>query len=58
MLVFAVLRFVGAVRDMRGQLREGNAEPSFVAAALEDSMRRLREQERRDVGPRRGAPSG
>jgi len=45
-LVFALLRFVGAIRDMRGQLREGNAERTFVAAALEDSMRRLREQER------------
>ncbi len=45
-LVFALLRFVGAIRDMRGQLREGNAERAFVAAALEDSMRRLREQER------------
>jgi signal transduction histidine kinase len=45
-LVFSLLRFAGAVRDMRGQLREGNAERAFVAAALEDSMRRLREQER------------
>jgi PAS domain S-box-containing protein len=45
-LVFALLRFVGAIRDMRGQLREGNADRAFVAAALEDSMRRLREQER------------
>jgi PAS domain S-box-containing protein len=31
---------------LRGQLREGNAERAFVAAALEDAMRRLREQER------------
>jgi two-component system, NtrC family, sensor histidine kinase HydH len=45
-LVVSLLRFAGAVRDMRGQLREGNAERAFVAAALEDSMRRLREQER------------
>ena len=45
-LVFAVLRFIGASRDMRGQLREGHAERAFVAAALEDAMRRLREQER------------
>jgi signal transduction histidine kinase len=45
-LVFALLRFVGAIRGMRGQLREGNAERAFVAAALEDAMRRLREQER------------
>jgi signal transduction histidine kinase len=46
LLVFSMLRFAGAVRDMRGQLREGHAERAFVAAALEDSMRRLREQER------------
>jgi PAS domain S-box-containing protein len=45
-LAFALLRFVGAIRGMRGQLREGNAERAFVAAALEDAMRRLREQER------------
>jgi PAS domain S-box-containing protein len=45
-LAFALLRFIGATRDMRGQLREGNAERVFVAAALEDAMRRLREQER------------
>src|SRR5512137_2372350 len=45
-LAFALLRFVGAIRGMRGQLREGNAERVFVAAALEDAMRRLREQER------------
>jgi signal transduction histidine kinase len=31
---------------MRGQLREGHAERAFVAAALEDSLRRLKEQER------------
>lgn len=45
-LVFSLLRFVGAVRDMRGQIREGHAERAFVAAALEDALRRLREQER------------
>jgi PAS domain S-box-containing protein len=45
-LVFALLRFIGATRDMRGQLREGNAERAFVAGALEDAMRGLREQER------------
>jgi nitrogen-specific signal transduction histidine kinase len=45
-LVFALLRFGAAVRDMRHQLREGNAERAFVAGALEDSIRKLREQER------------
>jgi two-component system, NtrC family, sensor histidine kinase HydH len=45
-LVFSLLRFAGAIRDMRGQLREGHAERAFVASALEDAMRRLREQER------------
>ena len=45
-LVFSVLRFVTAARNVKGTLREGRAEPSFVAAALEDSLRRLREQER------------
>jgi len=45
-LVFSLMRFGAAVRDMRGQLREGHAERAFVAAALEDSIRRLREQER------------
>jgi two-component system, NtrC family, sensor histidine kinase HydH len=45
-LVFSLLRFGVAVRDMRGQLRDGNTERAFVAAALEDSIRRLREQER------------
>lgn len=45
-LVFSLLRFAVAVRDMKGQVREGHAERAFVAAALEDSLRRLREQER------------
>ncbi|HEY3381657.1 MAG TPA: ATP-binding protein [Vicinamibacterales bacterium] len=45
-LVFAVLRFGSAVRDVRRQLHEGNAERAFVAAALEDSLRNLKNQER------------
>jgi nitrogen-specific signal transduction histidine kinase len=46
LLVFSLLRFGVAVRDMRRQLREGHAERGFVASALEDSIRKLREQER------------
>lgn len=45
-VVFSVLRFVAAVRNVKGTLREERAQPSFVAAALEDSLHRLREQER------------
>ncbi len=45
-LVFSLLRFGVAVRDMRHQLREGTAERAFVASALEDSIRMLRDQER------------
>jgi two-component system, NtrC family, sensor histidine kinase HydH len=45
-LVFAVLRFGGAVREMRRQVHDGNADRAFVASALEDSIRKLREQER------------
>jgi signal transduction histidine kinase len=45
-MVFTVLRFTAAVRDMKGRLRKEGAQPSFVASALEDSIHRLREQER------------
>jgi signal transduction histidine kinase len=45
LLVFALLRFGVAVRDMRRQLHEGHAERAFVASALEDAIRRLRDQE-------------
>ncbi len=45
-LVFALLRFGVAVRDMRRQLHEGHAERAFVASALEESIRKLRDQER------------
>jgi signal transduction histidine kinase len=46
LLVFSLLRFGVAVRDMRRQLHEGHAERAFVATALEDSIRKLRDQER------------
>jgi PAS domain S-box-containing protein len=46
LLVFSLLRFAGAIRDVRRQVPEGHQERAFVAAALEDSMRRLRDQER------------
>ncbi len=45
-IVFSLLRFTAAVRDVKGRLREDDAERSFVAGALGDSIRRLREQER------------
>jgi signal transduction histidine kinase len=45
-LVFSLLRFSVAVRDMKGQVREGHTERAFVAAALADAIGRLREQER------------
>ena len=45
-LVFSLLRFSVAVRDMKGQVREGRTERAFVAAALEDAIGRLRQQER------------
>jgi signal transduction histidine kinase len=45
-LAFAVLRFVGAARDMRQRGRESDSERAFVSAALEDAIRKLRDQER------------
>ncbi len=45
-LVFAFLRFGSAVRDMKRQVGEGNAERAFVSAALEEAIGRLREQGR------------
>lgn len=45
-LVFSLLRFGMAVRDMRRQLHEGQTERVFVATALEDAIRKLKEQER------------
>jgi signal transduction histidine kinase len=45
-LVFAALRFLAAARNARGSLTADRGQASLVAAALEDSLRRLREQER------------
>jgi nitrogen fixation/metabolism regulation signal transduction histidine kinase len=45
-LVFALLRLGGAARDMRRRARDSDSERAFVSAALEDAIRRLREQER------------
>src|SRR5512133_3331871 len=45
-LVFAVLRFAGAARDLRQRTREADSERAFVSAALEDAIRKLRDQER------------
>lgn len=45
-LVFAVLRFASAARDLRRHAREGDTERVFVSAALEDALRKLRDQER------------
>ncbi len=45
LLVFALLRFAQAVRDMPRQLHEGNAQRGFVAGALQDAIHKLREQE-------------
>lgn len=46
LLVFVALRFAAAVRDMRGQLREGGQERLFMASALEEALAKLRAQER------------
>ncbi len=46
LLVFAMLRLGGAARDMRRRARESDTERAFVSAALEDAIKRLREQER------------
>jgi signal transduction histidine kinase len=46
LLTFAALRFIAAMRDMKGQLREGRDERLFMAAALEDALARLKAQER------------
>jgi signal transduction histidine kinase len=44
-LAFAVMRFVVAARQLRGQAREGG-ERTFMTTALEDAVTRLRTQER------------
>lgn len=45
-VVFAMLRFMAAARDVKGHLREGGGETVFMAAALQDAMTTLRAQER------------
>ncbi len=45
-LVYAMLRFAAAAKEARGRLREGGAETAFMAAAVEQAVTRLREQER------------
>jgi signal transduction histidine kinase len=45
-LAFALLRFVGAAREMRQKTRDADTERAFVSAALEDAIRTLRDQER------------
>ena len=46
LLVFVALRFGAAVRDMRGQLREGGQDRLFMATALEETLAKLRAEER------------
>ena len=46
LLVFVLLRFGAAVRDMRGQLRGSSQDRLFMATALEDALAKLRSQER------------
>jgi signal transduction histidine kinase len=45
-LVFVMLKFGAAVRDMRGQLRGSGQDRLFMATALEDALAKLRAQER------------
>jgi signal transduction histidine kinase len=45
-LVFAFLRFGMAARDLRRRGHEADSERAFVSAALEDAIRKLRDQER------------
>ena len=45
-LVFAVLRFAAAAREMRRQLRDGGSERGFMMAALQEAIEKLKAQER------------
>ena len=45
-LVYALLRFAAAAKEARGRLRDEGAETAFMAAAVEQAVARLREQER------------
>jgi signal transduction histidine kinase len=46
LLTFAVLRFLSAMRDMGGQLRESRSDRVFMASALEEAVGKLKAQER------------
>jgi PAS domain S-box-containing protein len=46
LLVFALLRFVAAVRAARTPLREPGGETAFMAVAQQEAMRKLKAQER------------
>jgi nitrogen fixation/metabolism regulation signal transduction histidine kinase len=45
-LMFAVLRFAAAARDVRRHNREGGMENALLTAALEDAITQLKAQER------------
>ena len=45
-LVFAVLRLAVVAREANRRLREGGAEAGVLTAALQDAVRKLRDQER------------
>jgi signal transduction histidine kinase len=45
-LTFAVLRFAAAARDTQRRLRESGAESAFLAATLQESIAKLKAQER------------
>jgi signal transduction histidine kinase len=45
-IAFAVARFAAAARDLGRQAKPAGAETAFMAAALEEAMARLRQQER------------
>ena len=46
MLAFAVVKFFAAARATAKDMRKEGAETAFMAAAIEDAVRKLREQER------------
>jgi len=45
-LVFAVLRFIAAARDVRARSAQADPAPMLMAAAIEQALARLKEQER------------
>jgi two-component system, NtrC family, sensor histidine kinase PilS len=46
LLVFSMLRFAAAARDSRRHLHESTSETSFMAAALQEALAKLKAQER------------